>query len=497
MKKELDILIIEDVAHDAEFIEAELREAGLRFRTRRICTREAFLAALNDAHPDIILSDFTLPTFNALEALQILRKLTLDIPFILVTGTRSEEVAVECIREGADDYILKVSLKRLPTSINNALQKKAMERASLDAEAALRRSEEQYRLIAENTRDLISLVDIDGCFLYASPSHRTSLGYPPEELSGTQLIELVHPEDRAALASTWEQSLLHRESRTAEIRLRHQDGGFRIFESIGSWIFDEQNQPQRAVIISRDITRRKESEETLRRLPTLIREAQEAERRRVARELHDSVIQILSSVKFRLQAIEEKVAASDEGTWRDTLKAKAALEKAIGEVRRISRNLRPSELDDLGLAPALRSLCAEFGERTGMAVNLSINRLPKAIPDDIELNLYRIIQEALGNIEKHSRATQVSLRLTRQATKLCAAIADNGCGFDPIAPRPRRTAKGGGMGLVDMRERAALLGGHCQLRSMPGSGTEIVVEMPLKNNETSKHKTNGEKGQAR
>ncbi|MBK7999533.1 MAG: sensor histidine kinase [Verrucomicrobia bacterium] len=214
----------------------------------------------------------------------------------------------------------------------------------------------------------------------------------------------------------------------------------------------------------------------------------------MARELHDSVIQILSSVKFRLQAIEEKVAASDEGTWRDTLKAKAALEKAIGEVRRISRNLRPSELDDLGLAPALRSLCAEFGERTGMAVNLSLNRLPKAIPDDIELNLYRIIQEALGNIEKHSRATKVSLRLARQASKLCAAIADNGCGFDPIAPRPRRTAKGGGMGLVDMRERAALLGGHCQLRSMPGSGTEIVVEMPLRNNETSKHKTTGEKG---
>ena len=107
MKKELDILIIEDVAHDAEFIEAELREAGLRFRTRRLCTRESFLAALNNTRPDIILSDFTLPAFNALEALQLLRKLSLDIPFILVTGTRSEEVAVECIREGADDYILK------------------------------------------------------------------------------------------------------------------------------------------------------------------------------------------------------------------------------------------------------------------------------------------------------------------------------------------------------------------------------------------------------
>lgn len=491
MKKELDILIIEDVIQDAEFIEAELREAGLRFRTRRISTREAFLAELQGPSPDIILSDFSLPSFDALAALQLLRKHHLDIPFILVTGTRSEEVAVECIHEGADDYILKASLKRLPTSIKNALQKKAMERASVEAEAALRRSEEQYRLIAENTRDLISLVDVDGCFLYASPSHHTSLGYQPEELPGTQFIELVHPEDRAALAQAWEQSLQHRESRHAEIRIQHEDGTYRSFESIGNWIFDEHGLPQRAVIISRDITRRKESEETLRRLPTLIREAQEAERRRVARELHDSVIQILSSVKFRLQAIEEKLATSDEAIWRDTLKAKAHLEKAIGEVRRISRNLRPSELDDLGLAPALRSLCSEFGERTGMIVNLTINRLPQAIPDDIELNLYRIIQEALGNIEKHSRATKVSLRLTRQATKLCAAIADNGCGFDPLAPRTRRS-KPGGMGLVDMRERAALLGGHWQLRSTPGSGTEITVEMPLKTIETSKYKA-GEK----
>ncbi len=492
MKKELDILIIEDVIRDAEFIEAELREAGLRFRMRRISTREAFLSELEGPEPDIILSDFSLPTFDALAALQLLRKHHLDIPFILVTGTRSEEVAVECIHEGADDYILKASLKRLPTSIKNALQKKSMERASLEAESALRRSEEQYRLIAENTRDLISLVDVDGCFLYASPSHRTSLGYQPEELSGTEFIELVHPDDRIALVQAWEQSLQHRESRHAEIRIRHEDGSYRIFESIGNWIFDEQQLPQRAVIISRDITRRKESEETLRRLPTLIREAQEAERRRVARELHDSVIQILSSVNFRLQAIEEKLATSDEATWRDTLKAKAHLEKAIGEVRRISRNLRPSELDDLGLAPALRSLCSEFGERTGMAVNLTINRLPQAIPDDIELNLYRIIQEALGNIEKHSRATQVSLRLARQASKLCAAIADNGCGFDPLAPRSRRH-KTGGMGLVDMRERAALRGGHCQLRSTPGTGTEILVEMPLKTIETSKIK-NGEKG---
>jgi two-component system sensor histidine kinase UhpB len=493
MKKELDILIIEDVIRDAELIEAELRAGGLAFRTRRIQTRSTFLAELGRARPDIVLSDFTLPEFDALEALHLLRKLKLDVPFILVTGTRSEEVAVECIREGADDYILKASLKRLPTSITNAIQKRAIEQARLRTEAALRASEEQYRLIAENTRDLISLVDVDGRFLYASPSHKASLGYVPEELAGTGLLEFVHPEDQAAARAAWEQARQHHESRIAEVRMRHRNGDYRVFESISNWIFDDKDQPQRAVIISRDITRRKETEETLRSLPKLIREAQEAERRRVARELHDSVIQILSAVKFRLQAVEEQLADEHPSAWRNTLKTKANLEKAIQEVRRISRNLRPSELDDLGLAPALRSLCSEFGERTGVAVDLSISRLPQTVPNDIELNLYRIIQEALGNIEKHSSATRVSLRLAREASQLRAAIRDNGRGFDPLAPRGRK-AKPPGMGLVDMRERAALLGGHYQLHSAPGEGTEILVEMPLKSVDNSKTKP-GEKGQ--
>lgn len=493
MKKELDILIIEDVVSDAELIQQELRAGGIAFRSRRVQTRDAFLAELERARPDIVLSDFTLPEFDALQALHLLHEIQLDIPFILVTGTRSEEVAVECIREGADDYILKASLKRLPTSINNALRKNAIEQAHFLAEAALRRSEEQYRLIAQNTRDLISLVDMSGRILYASPSHRTSLGYVPEELAGTELAGLVHPEDRDALRTAWEQARGHRESRIAEVRIRRQTGEYRNFESVANWVFDDQGRPQRSVIISRDITRRKETEEALRGLPKLIREAQEAERRRVARDLHDSVIQILSAVKFRLQAIEEKLVEKQPTAWRDTLKTKAHLEKAIKEVRRISRNLRPSELDDLGLAPALRSLCVEFAERTGVSVDLSITKLPQAIPNDIELNLYRIIQEALGNIEKHSGATQVKLQLTREASQVRAVIRDNGLGFDPLSP-PDRKGRPPGMGLVDMKERAALLGGHWQLRSTPGEGTEILIEMPLKTLENSKTK-NGEKGQ--
>lgn len=493
MKKELEILIVEDAALDAELIERELRDWDVPFHTRRVETRTEFLQALEQQRPDLILSDFTLPGFDAIEALNTLKKLGLDVPFILVTGTRSEEVAVECIREGADDYILKASLKRLPTSIKNALQRKAIENAKQHAEIALRRSEEQYRLIANHTQDLICILEPGGHLIYVSPSH-WNLGYTPDQLIGLKMVDIVHPEDRPRFVAARDEAQAAGESRTVEIRLRGRDDGWRVFESVATWITGETGQAQSAVIVSRDISHRKQAEEALRALPRLTREAQEAERRRVARELHDSVNQILSAVKFRIQAIEERIEKTDEGAWRESLKAKAHLDRAMQEVRRISRNLRPSELDDLGLVPAARSLCSEFGERTGITVEFSSARVPEQLPKDTELNVYRILQEALGNIERHARARSASVELVRLGSLLRLAIRDDGAGFNAFQPMPRTS--GHGMGLVDMKERAVSVGGTFTLTSNPGEGTEIIVELPVQFVEHQKSKS-GEKGQTK
>jgi two-component system NarL family sensor kinase len=189
--------------------------------------------------------------------------------------------------------------------------------------------------------------------------------------------------------------------------------------------------------------------------------------------------------------MEEKLLARDENIREDAQKTKFLLDKAIQEVRRISRNLRPSELDDLGLAPAIRSLCGAFSQRTGVAIDLSFFELPKNVQAEIELNLYRIIQEALGNIEKHSQATEVTLRLSREDFGIKATIRDNGRGFDPRLARAK-TAKTLGMGLVDMKERVALIGGACTLKSAPGEGMELVVQIPLSSQGKSGRKT-GEK----
>jgi diguanylate cyclase (GGDEF)-like protein/PAS domain S-box-containing protein len=266
MPNPLRLLLVEDVPTDAELICHELRKAKIDFSWQRVETKDDFITGLSSFAPDAILADYHLPRFSAMEALRVLKQRGVDLPFILVTGSQSEEVAVECMREGADDYILKTSLKRLPSALLNALRKKETEREKERAEAELHRREEQYRLITETTQDLISMLDVRGNFTYLSPSVGSLLGYEARDLIGTNSFALIHPEDRQSAAATF-QRILNSEGRGAqEFRARRGDGAWRVFESVGSRILDAAGAAQRVVFVSRDITERKRDEETIRHL---------------------------------------------------------------------------------------------------------------------------------------------------------------------------------------------------------------------------------------
>ncbi len=266
MDETLNLLMLEDVRADAELIEHELRRSGFQLNARRVESREEFLSELTGNAPDLILADFTLPQFSALEALQILREIQSNVPLLLVTGSNSEEVAVRCMQEGAEDYILKSSLKRLPSAVQRTLRKHQAERQRCAAEEALRLSEEQYRLITENTRDLLCLLDLDGNFLYATPSFGLVLGVPAAALLQSACGALVHPDDTRAFKETLDEALFFHESRTAELRLRHADGHWIAFETAASYIFDEQGRPRHALLVSRDTTDRKRAEKEIRKL---------------------------------------------------------------------------------------------------------------------------------------------------------------------------------------------------------------------------------------
>jgi two-component system, cell cycle sensor histidine kinase and response regulator CckA len=264
MNRNTRILMVEDLASDALLIERELRQAAIKFASERVETKEAFLKRLAEFQPDIVLSDFSLPQFSGLEALRLLKERQHDVPFILITGSLTEEVAVECMKEGVHDYILKTSLKRLPSAVINALKKTRVEREKLEAETALQRSDELYRLIAENTGDLICLLDTEARFLYVSPSYQEVLGYSPADLLDRSVFSLIHPDDRKAAEQKCTESLADKKPERLEFRFKHSDGSWKIFEALGNWICDSSGHPQRGILVSRDITERKEAEDTLR-----------------------------------------------------------------------------------------------------------------------------------------------------------------------------------------------------------------------------------------
>ena len=199
--------------------------------------------------------------------------------------------------------------------------------------------------------------------------------------------------------------------------------------------------------------------------------AQELERRRLARELHDETGQALSSILLGLKALDEKVESDDAREAVSTVRELVVA--TLRDVRRLAIELRPKVLDDFGLVPALERLTETFGGQTGIGVRFESGLADERLPAEVETALYRIVQESLTNIVKHSRARNISIVLVRKPAAVAAVIEDDGQGFDPAAVRE------GGIGLVGMRERVGLLDGRLKIESIEGSGTTLVAEVPL------------------
>lgn len=228
--------------------------------------------------------------------------------------------------------------------------------------------------------------------------------------------------------------------------------------------------------LAAETAERRRLEEILRSLPHQILLAQDTERRRIAAELHDGVNQILGSIKFRLMHLESKLAGDNLAAVAE---ARNLLAKAVMEVRRISHNLRPTELDDFGLIAAVEGLLQEFRDRTNLAVSFNRGPLPKRFSCDVELALYRILQEALANVEQHAEAREVSISLTADGAFATLNIRDDGRGFE----NPDKTApdkRGRGLGIINMRERTQAHGGVFSIKSRRGKGVEITVHLKSK-----------------
>lgn len=255
-----------------------------------------------------------------------------------------------------------------------------------------------------------------------------------------------------------------------EGELRASDGKV-IPVRISASRFHSEGVPMISMVLT-DMTAQMEAQRASQELSRKIINAQEQERQRVARDLHDGVNQLLSTAKFRLEGLSSLPPARTDPKVLELVRN--VIERALNEVRSISRNLRPSELDDLGLTAALRSLIREFQERSGIRARFNNDLEESTVPQEVELTIYRIAQEALNNVEKHSKARGVSITLScPRNNKVVLVVRDDGKGF------VRERHNGGGWGLQNMTERASLLNGSVQIESAAGKGTRLSVRIPI------------------
>jgi PAS domain S-box-containing protein len=349
----------------------------------------------------------------------------------------------------------------------------------IEVTEALRLAEAKYRGIVETATEGIFQTTPDGRYLSANPAQARMLGYDSPDALVSNVTDI---ERQTYVLPQTRQELKHLlETKTAikgfEVERVRKDGS-KIWMSIsGHVVRDASGAVRYYECTSQDITQRKLAEMELRQMSHHIIEAQEAERQRVARELHDGVNQIIASAKMRLHKVDERHTELSPATREILSRCEHLLVQALEENRRIAHNLRPTDLDNLGLEDACRNFCRELESRANLEVKCRLAQFATRLPPNLELNLFRIIQEAMNNVEKHARAKSVRLHLAFRDDALLLRIQDDGRGFDSETTKPAKKVRRG-TGLANMRERAASVGGTCELVSVPKQGTTITVRVP-------------------
>jgi PAS domain S-box-containing protein len=337
-------------------------------------------------------------------------------------------------------------------------------------------AEHAYRLLIESMNEGALTLTADKTILYANQCFARMVKSPLEQVTGSSFRRFLSVEDRTRL-----RPLLRRASQSGakiQVQLKADDGS-QMSAQISIRLL-ARNGFKRAPIgmVVTDLTEARRTEELLRALTHRVVQVQETERGRVALELHDNITQLLCAMLFRSQALANNLSARAGPAMSEALKLGAMLGHAAAEVERITRNLRPGVLDQLGLAAVLQTTSTEFTDRTGVSVKLACVELTARLPADTELALYRILQEALKNVEQHAHARHVTVHLTKQDDIVQMVINDDGVGFDPNHHPAGRKGKRG-LGLLSMRERATYVGGALKVKSSRRAGTEIGVRIPL------------------
>lgn len=348
------------------------------------------------------------------------------------------------------------------------------------AEEALRQSEARLRLSVRSANIGLWDWDLRTNEVYFSPEWKNQLGYAEDEITNRfeEWQSRVHPEDLERALRQVHAYLAHPEGpHEMEVRLRHQDGSYRWIYSNADLLLDGAGKPVRMLGCHLDITERKRVEDQIRMFSQEIIAAREEERRRLAAVLHHDTGSLAVGLSAHLDAIEEELRSGklSEGL-RWTKRMRKLVEESVARLKDVAVQLRPPELDLLGLRPALRQYFSQITKNRRTRIQFTEDLGRRRVPGDTATILFRVAQEALTNAIKHGHAERVDVDLSASRTQITLTVRDHGQGYDPFEPPKRTTSH---MGLRVMREMVAGGGGAFTVDSVPGAGTTVRARLPL------------------
>jgi PAS domain S-box-containing protein len=342
------------------------------------------------------------------------------------------------------------------------------------AEERLAERESQFRLMLEQLPAIVTTFDTGGVFTSSQGAGLAALGLNAGAYVGQRLADVVGGEEKAAVVSL-------KAALRGESSVRESEFEGRVYASRTEPLRHGDGTIAGAINLAFDITERRGAEtelrasrEQLRRLSARMHKIQEDERRRIAREMHDELGQLLTALRLDISLMQRDLGLVPPGALEERMSAMIDLvDLTIRTVQRVATELRPGVLDDFGLRAAMEHEVAAFAERTGIEVTLSI-RNEGYVGSDCATALYRIVQEALTNVARHSGATRVDVRIEATEERVEAELRDNGRGITEAEVNSLSA-----LGLVGVRERAYALGGNAFIEAMPGAGTRVLVSIPL------------------
>src|SRR6266540_868256 len=381
---------------------------------------------------------------------------------------------------GLRTLLNQIAIVRSSRALEGALEERESAIGSLRAAAdVVKSSEARLRLLLDAAVDGVVELDARGTVVRANGAFSSMVHLPLEEVLGRPWTEMVTRsgggESLASLPETGEAVVV-------------RENGALYLEARSSKV---PTSPPGTLLMIRDVTASKTAEQTIRTLFQFLQDrdedrtrllqrsnaAIEAERNRIARDLHDGPIQGVSAASLSLEAVKLMMESGDTARALDTVrKICEELGEEAFSLRRIMSDLRPPLLEQRGLIPAVRELCEKWQGETEVPVQV-IADAHGHVPDDVETLAYRVVQEAISNVKKHAEATEVSVRIETSAGSLRVEVKDNGSGFDP--EDARQFLRAGKVGLASMRERAELAGGTLTVKSAPGAGTSVTATLPF------------------